>query len=106
MRLDRRAIDTVTNFTTTAEDFRGMGCRRVLVVTSTFHMLRAKAIAMVVFGGTGIASEFEPCDRSVADPAPREGWVRVVRDFVRGWLWLLFGIDGRWLARLRHPHRN
>ncbi|HAJ63161.1 MAG TPA: hypothetical protein DCP31_31285, partial [Cyanobacteria bacterium UBA8543] len=44
VRLDYRALDTVTNFTTLVADFKSRNIEHLYLITSDFHMPRAKAI--------------------------------------------------------------
>ncbi len=45
LHLDRRATDTVTNFTTLVGDLNTAGVRHLYLITSDYHMARARAIA-------------------------------------------------------------
>lgn len=45
-----RKNTSVTNFTTLAGDFRRRGVRRVLVVTSDWHLPRAVGVGKVILG--------------------------------------------------------
>ena len=53
--LDYRATDTVTNFTSLVKDFQRQNYQHIYLITSDFHMPRAKAIAFIVLGSHGIA---------------------------------------------------
>jgi uncharacterized SAM-binding protein YcdF (DUF218 family) len=90
VHLDYRASDTVTNFTSLVTDFRRQGIRHLYVVTSDFHMPRARVIATIVLGSNGIA--FTPV--TVPTGAPRESWLRIARDGGRSVLWLATGRTG------------
>jgi len=100
LNLDYRAVDTLTNFTTLIPIFRQRRIRHLYLITSSYHMTRAKAVATLVLGSQGIA--FQP----VPMPAgpPREGWWPTLRDLGRSLLWLLTGRTGSslkvWLDRL------
>ncbi len=95
LHFDRRATDTVTNFTTTVSNLKQRGIQHVYVLTSDYHLARAQAIATVVLGSQGIA--FTP----VAVPSARspESSLRVLRDVGRSALWLMTGRTG---ASLRY----
>ena len=54
LRLDGRATDTVTNFTTLAEDFVENKIQHIYLITSDYHLRRARAIATIVLGSAGI----------------------------------------------------
>ncbi|WP_414576698.1 YdcF family protein [Anabaena sp. CCY 9402-a] len=88
--LDYRAVDTVTNFTTLVSDFKNHGIQHLFVITSDFHMRRAKAIAFIVLGSQGIA--FTPV--SVASNRPQEPDELIVRDVLRSLLWIFTGRTG------------
>lgn len=96
LHLDRRAIDTVTNFTSLAADFRQQNIRHLYLITSDFHMRRSKAIAFIVFGSRGIA--FTPVP--VLSDYPQETLLHVARDVGRSLLWLTTGHTGASLHKL------
>ena len=83
--LDRRATDTVTNFTTLVADFKKRHFKHIYVITSNFHMPRSKAIAFVVLGSQGIT--FTPV--SVPSKRPPEPKIKIVRDVGRAFMWIL-----------------
>ncbi|WP_045054644.1 YdcF family protein [Aliterella atlantica] len=85
VHIDRRAIDTVTNFTSLVADFKQHKFHHIYVVTADYHMRRAKAIATFVLGSQGIA--FTP----VAMPTnkPVESRLHLLRDVCRALLWVL-----------------
>jgi len=88
---DNRATDTVTNFTTTLRSLQQRQIRHVFLVTSDFHMARARAIAAVVFGFHGIAiTPVEVPTGKMNEPAGL-----VLRDGLRSCLWLVTGWSGR-----------
>ena len=95
VNLDYRATDTVTNFTTLVKDFQRQNYRHIYLITSDFHMPRAKAIAFIVLGSYGIA--YTP----VAIPTQQESEskLKIVRDSVRAVVWLITGRSGSSLNR-------
>jgi uncharacterized SAM-binding protein YcdF (DUF218 family) len=95
VHFDRRASDTVTNFTTMADEFRQQKIHHVYLITSDFHMPRAKAIATIVFGSRGIT--VTPV--TVPSFTTPESSVRIVRDVVRSLFWIVTGHTG---ASLRY----
>lgn len=97
VHLDRRAIDTVTNFTSLVADFKARNIQHLYLITSDYHMPRAKAIATLVLGSQGIA--FTPV--SVPSDKPEESLLRILRDISRALLWMLTGRTGASF----HPHR-
>jgi uncharacterized SAM-binding protein YcdF (DUF218 family) len=88
--LDRRAVDTVTNFTTLVEDFKQNKIKHVYLITSDYHMTRAKAIAFFVLGSHGITFT------SVSLPSKEspESRLIVVRDACRALFWIITGYTG------------
>lgn len=93
--LDRRAVDTVTNFTSLVEDFEERDIGHIYLITSDFHMARAKAIAIFVLGSRGIA--FTPL--SVPSNEPTETWLTVARDVGRSLFWIVTGRTGSSLKK-------
>ncbi|HYP03424.1 MAG TPA: YdcF family protein, partial [Cyanobium sp.] len=54
VRLDYRARDTVSNFTSLVDDLREAHIRHALLVTSSDHMPRALLVGRIVAGSRGI----------------------------------------------------
>ncbi|MGF1457965.1 MAG: YdcF family protein [Leptolyngbyaceae cyanobacterium] len=96
VHLDYRAVDTVTNFTTLVADLKHEGIESVYLVTSDYHMRRAKIIAQVVLGRHDIAFQplSVPSEKAAAEPL-----VRGIRDGARAMLWLLTGQTGSTLGQ-------
>ena len=88
--LDYRATDTVTNFTTLVEDFKQHHIKHLYLITSDFHMSRAKAIGIIILGSQGIA--FTPMQ--VRTKRDREPTLKILRDIGRSILWLFSGYTG------------
>ncbi len=88
--LDYQAVDTVTNFTTLVETFQQNHVHHLYLITSDYHMPRARAIATIILGSHRIA--FTP----VVAPSlkPPESPIRICRDILRSWLWLTTGWSG------------
>lgn len=96
LHLDYQALDTVTNFTTLAKDFKASGFDSIYVITSDYHMRRAQVIGNIVMGSQGIQC------RPIAiesDRAP-EPLRKVIRDGVRSLLWVATGRTGTALGYL------
>lgn len=96
--LDRRAVDTVTNFTTLVEDFNREEIQHLYLITSDYHMPRATAIATVVLGSQGIA--FTP----ITVPSKKgaaESKLRILRDTSRAVMWVITGRTGASLKDFR-----
>jgi uncharacterized SAM-binding protein YcdF (DUF218 family) len=95
IHLDYQAVDTVTNFTTLVDNFEAEGIKNLYLVTSDYHMRRARVIAQVVLGSRGI--QFEPIPIPTNEDA--ESWDRAARDGARAMMWVLTGKTGSTL----HP---
>ena len=93
--IDRRAEDTVTNFTSLVKDFQKQKIRHLYLITSDYHMLRASAIATVVLGSRGIAFT----SISVPGTRPQESQLRVYRDTTRALVWIVTGFTGSSLKK-------
>ncbi len=90
IHLDYRAVDTVTNFTTLVNDFQHRHIQHIYLITSDFHLPRAKIIATLVLGSQGIT--FTPI--SIPTQRPRESILRIIRDSGRCLLWIISGRTG------------
>jgi uncharacterized SAM-binding protein YcdF (DUF218 family) len=89
-RLDYRASDTVTNFTTLVADLKLKGVDKVYLVTSSYHMRRARLIGDIVLGCNGIAVEPIVVESSL----PEESLGKALRDGARALVWLMTGYSG------------
>lgn len=93
------ATDTVTNFTCTVGDLIKNKIRHLYLVTSDFHIQRAKAIATFVLGSRGIA--FTPVSVPSENMQP-ETQFRRFRDALRAIVWIYTGKTGsRFNGRVR-----
>jgi hypothetical protein len=88
----------VTNFTSLVKDFKQRKYHHLYLITSDFHMARAKAIATFVLGSQGIA--FTPV--SIPSRQPPESWFHILRDSGRALLWIVTGRTGASL----NPHKD
>jgi uncharacterized SAM-binding protein YcdF (DUF218 family) len=82
---DFRATDTVTNFTTLVDEFDRRQIHHVYLITSDFHMARARAIAAIVFGSRGIITT----PVIVPSRTQPESNLHILRDVGRSIVWLL-----------------
>lgn len=85
--LDHEAVDTVSNFTTLVDDLETRGIRSVYLITSKYHMGRAKVIGEIIFGSRGI--NFKPVpvpSRKQSEPVATS-----IRDGARALLWVATG---------------
>ncbi len=90
LHLDTRAVDTVTNFTSLVKDFKTRRIHHLYLITSDFHMRRARAIAKIVLGSQGITFT----SVSVPSKKLKESIFRVVRDSGRSFMWIVTGRTG------------
>jgi len=131
LHIDKRAIDTITNYTSLVNDFlqykfvssnssnstpsssslsetpRSLtGIRHAYIITSHYHLRRAMAVGWIIFGmGAGIALTPLPAP-TIADNTPHsESFFRLLRDCIRAMLWVMIGIDGQFVSRIVHPRR-
>ena len=88
--LDYRATDTVTNFTSLITDFKQHQLKHVYLITSDYHMPRARAIGTIILGSQGII--FTPME--VRTKSDREPLVKTLRDLGRSILWIFSGYTG------------
>lgn len=99
LHIDRTADDTVTNFTTLVDEFRAQGIDSVYLITSDYHMRRARVIGEIVFGSRGIY--LKPV--SVPSGQEAEPILKSVRDGARAILWVMTGRTGASLSGRLEP---
>jgi len=97
LHLDYRAVDTVTNFTTLVDELQARGIKNIYLITSDYHMRRARVIGDIVLGSRGI--DFKPV--SVPSQRSPEPIQKAIRDGARALLWLATGRTGAFLPRRR-----
>lgn len=90
IHLDYQAVDTVTNFTTLVDKLKAEGIDSVYLITSDYHMRRARAVGEIVFGSRGITIKPVPIPSDV-EPEPIE---KALRDGARAILWVTTGHTG------------
>ncbi|MBD2091259.1 YdcF family protein [Microcoleus sp. FACHB-1515] len=100
IHLDYTAIDTVTNFTTLVDQFKAQGIDNIYLVTSDFHMRRAKVIGTIVLGSRGI--DFEPI--AIPTDRPPEAIDKAIRDGARAILWVTTGQTGSEIGEFFSQH--
>ncbi len=83
--LDRRATDTVTNFTTLVADFNKQHIQHIYLITSDFHLPRAKAIALMVLGSQGITWTPVALKTNISP----ESKLKILRDVGRSFIWII-----------------
>lgn len=102
IRLDYRARDTVSNFTSLVDDLRRARIRHALLVTSTDHMDRALLVGRIVAGSRGI--HLTPVAVPCGDLCVVEGRRKIWGDGARAALWVMSGHDLRdWAAEHLAP---
>jgi hypothetical protein len=93
VRLDYRAYDTLSNFTSLVDDLRRARIRHALLVTSSDHMPRALLVGRIVAGSRGI--RLTPVPVPCGSLCLPEGRRLVWGDGARAALWVLSGRDVR-----------
>ncbi|WP_235006714.1 YdcF family protein [Calothrix rhizosoleniae] len=91
LHLDGRASDTVTNFTSLVEDFSSGKLQHIYLITSDYHMRRARSIATIVLGNRGIVI-------TPVGVVSRNGKSESVVAGVEG-LWAFCAVDFDWANR-------
>jgi len=99
VKLDYRARDTVSNFTSLVDDLRTAHIRHALLVTSSDHMQRALLVGRIVAGSRGI--HLTPVSVPCGELCVNEGRRLVWGDTARAALWVLSGRDPRDWAEAR-----
>lgn len=100
LHINREAVDTVTNFTTLVDELKAKGIHSVYLITSDYHMRRAKTIGEIVFGSRGIY--IKPI--AVQSNQAAEPWQKAVRDGGRAVLWITTGYSGATLKQRFSPN--
>jgi uncharacterized SAM-binding protein YcdF (DUF218 family) len=95
IHLDYQAVDTVTNFTSLADKFHEQGIDSVYLITSDYHMRRARVVGEIVFGSRGI--KIYPV--SIPTGKSTEPTQKCLRDGARAILWVTTGHTGASLAQ-------
>jgi uncharacterized SAM-binding protein YcdF (DUF218 family) len=90
LKLDYRAVDTLTNFTTLVDDLKAQGVTKVYLITSDYHMRRSRMIGEIVLGSRGI--DFQPV--AIPSQEPEESLSKAVRDGGRSLVWVTTGYTG------------
>jgi uncharacterized SAM-binding protein YcdF (DUF218 family) len=101
IHLDYEAIDTVTNFTTLVDQFKAEGIDNIYLITSDYHMRRARVIGMIVLGSRGI--DFRPI--AISTDRPPESIEKTIRDGARAVLWVITGQTGSEIGEFLSRYR-
>ncbi len=83
--------DTVTNFTCLVKTFADQDIQHLYLITSDYHMARARAIASLVLGSQGIAVTPIAVPSQGYEP---ESSLRILRDCLRSLMWIVTGRTG------------
>ncbi len=97
VRLDYRARDTLTNFTSLVDDLHQARIRHALLVTSTDHMARALLVGRIVAGSRGI--HLTPVAVPCGSACVTESRAKIWGDGLRAAVWVLSGRDLRMWGR-------
>ncbi|MEB3292682.1 MAG: YdcF family protein [Synechococcales bacterium] len=89
--LDYRAVDTLTNFTTLADDLKAKGITKIYLVTSDYHMRRARMVGEIVLGSRGIALKSIP----IPSQQEEEPLTKALLDSGRAIVWVTTGYTGK-----------
>ncbi|HEY9633183.1 MAG TPA: YdcF family protein [Coleofasciculaceae cyanobacterium] len=95
VHLDYQAVDTVTNFTSLVDKFQSQEIDSVYLITSDYHMRRARVVGEIVFGSRGIKIFPVPIPTGKS-PEPTK---KCLRDGARAILWVTTGHTGASLAQ-------
>src|SRR4028119_1098951 len=95
VHLDYQAVDTVTNFTSLVDKFQAQGIDSVYLITSDYHMRRARVIGEIVFGSQGIKVLPVP----IPTGKPPESTKKCRSEERRAILWVTTGRTGASLAQ-------
>lgn len=87
LKLDYRAVDTVSNFTSVVGDLQRRQIRSVYLITSDYHMPRAELVGRLVLGSRGVSLVPVP----VPGKWPQEPLSKTVRDGARALFWIVTG---------------
>jgi uncharacterized SAM-binding protein YcdF (DUF218 family) len=90
LNLDYRAVDTLTNFTSLADDLKGQGITSVYLITSAYHMRRSRLIGEIVLGSRGI--HLRPVE--IPSEQSPESLSKALRDGGRALVWVTTGYTG------------
>jgi uncharacterized SAM-binding protein YcdF (DUF218 family) len=101
VKLDYRASDTLSNFTSLVDDLSRAGIRHALLVTSSDHMERALLVGRIVAGSRGI--QLTPVPVDCAERCQPEGRRKIWGDGLRAALWVLSGRDLKGWAAAHLP---
>lgn len=91
VRLDYKAIDTLSNITSLVADIVKGKFEKVAVITSSYHARRVKKIASIVFNKFKI--NFQQVNITYKGDPKKESMLKVWRDQFRAYIWVLLKFD-------------
>lgn len=92
------AEDTVGDFAHHVKALQAQNIQHVYLITSDYHMPRARTIATIIFGSQGIA--VTPVAVPSSQKSESHGWLRIARDTGRSVLWVFTGRAGGSVTQL------
>lgn len=98
VHLSWHAADTVGDFAYHVKEFQSRHIQHIYLITSDYHMPRAKAIATLILGSRGIA--FTPVSIPSNEPPEPQLWLRIFRDSVRSVIWMVTGSPTNGFTRI------
>ena len=95
VKRDYRAKDTLTNFTSIIDDLNEEGITHILLITSKYHIKRAKVVGEIIASSRGIrlTSLSIPCKSFCSVKGQKESVPKKNIDFVRSIIWVTTGKD-------------
>ncbi len=87
VKVDFRAVDTLTNFTTLLPYLQSHQPRKVLMITEEGNLPRASVLAWLIWGSRGIAAE----PVLVEGRGHNESWLKTLEDSTRAIAWVFLG---------------
>ncbi len=95
VKRDYRAKDTLTNFTSIIDDLSQEGVSHILLITSNYHIDRAKLIGEIITSSRGIrlTSLSIQCKSLCKEKAQKETKRKKNIDFLRSIIWVTTGRD-------------
>ncbi len=95
VKRDYRAKDTLTNFTSIIDDLKEEEINHILLITSKYHIDRAKLVGEIIASSRGIrlTSLSIPCKSFCLVKAQKESVKKKNIDFLRSIIWVMTGKD-------------
>ena len=97
VKLDYRAKDTLSNFTSIIEDLIDNDISHLLMITSEEHFQRANLIGKMIMGSKGIKLTSLSLDCHIE--CKKESYRKQVLDSIRAISWISIGKDPKWIYK-------